>query len=55
MKKYVYDNQKRVPLSKRTWKRLKKYKKLYKHKTMEDCIIEMLDAMEYNIPPERGC
>lgn len=53
--KYIYDNQKRVPLSKATWKRLKKYKKLNKKRTLEDCIIEMLDYTEYNIEPEGRC
>lgn len=51
--KYHYDNEKRVALSKHTWKRLKQFKKFNKCRTMEECIIQMLDEIEYGIG--RGC
>lgn len=50
---YKYDNKRRVALSNKTWKRLKHYKKLYHKRTMEECILEMLDEVEYGV--ERGC
>ena len=52
MKAYKYDNQRRIALSTHTWRRLKKYKKWYKHKSMESCIIELLDKEEYGIVKE---
>lgn len=53
--RYKYDNQRRVALSNQTWRRLKKYKKLYKKRTLEGCIVELLDYAEYNIEPEGRC
>ena len=52
MKQYKYDNQRRVALSTRTWRRLRNFKKFNNKRSMEECILSLLDEVEYGIGRE---